>query len=138
MWILYLTFIFHHLIIILSQFLHKINRIAIPDRFIKPEPVEFEISADAYKKATESGYQAVTIKVDNKCEGKIKIRKTEEGGSNPVAGATYGLFSDEKCLNLMYQFPETDSNGEAVTAEKYPCGEQFYVKEIEAPDTGFL
>ena len=109
---------------------------AIPDRFIKPEPVEFEISADAYKKATESGYQAVTIKVDNKCEGKIKIRKTEEGSSNPVAGATYGLFSDEKCLNLMYQFPETDSNGEAVTAEKYPCGEQYYVKEIEAP-TGY-
>ena len=36
----------------------------------------------------------------------------------------------------MYQFPETDSNGEAVTAEKYPCGEQYYVKEIEAP-TGY-
>ena len=61
------------------------------------------------------------------------VRKTEEGGSNPVAGATYGLFSDEDCLNLIYQFPQTDSNGEAVTADKYPCGEQYYVKEIEAP-----
>ena len=80
--------------------------------------------------------KAVIVNVENKCEGKIKLRKTEEGGSNPVAGATYGLFSDEQCLNLIYQFPQTDSNGEALTADKYPCGEQYYVKEIEAP-TGY-
>ena len=109
---------------------------AIPERFAEPIPVEFEISADSYKQALESGYQAVTIKVDNKCEGKIKIRKTEEGRNNPVAGAIYGLFSDEDCLNLIYLFPQTDSNGETVTADKYLCGEQYYVKEIEAP-TGY-
>ena len=109
---------------------------AIPERFAEPLPIEFEISPDSYKQALESGYQAVTVKVDNKCEGKIKLRKTEEGGKQPVVGATYGLFSDEQCLNLIYQFPQTDSNGEAVTADKYPCGEQYYVKEIEAP-SGF-
>ena len=107
---------------------------SIPERFAEPLPVEFEISANAYKQALESGHQSVIVNVENKCEGKIKLRKTEEGGSNPVAGAIYGLFSDEDCLNLIYTFPETDSNGETVTADKYPCGEQFYVKEIEAPD----
>lgn len=106
---------------------------SIPERFAEPMPVDFEISADTYKQALESGHQSVIVNVENKCEGKIKLRKTEEGGSNPVAGATYGLFSDEDCLNLIYQFPQTDSNGEAVTADKYPCGEQYYVKEIEAP-----
>lgn len=106
---------------------------SIPERFAEPMPVDFEISADTYKQALESGHQSVIVNVENKCEGKIKLRKTEEGGSDPVAGATYGLFSDEDCLNLIYTFPETDSNGETVTADKYPCGEQFYVKEIEAP-----
>ena len=106
---------------------------SIPERFAEPMPVDFEISADTYRRALESGHQSVIVNVENKCEGKIKLRKTEEGGSNPVAGATYGLFSDEDCLNLIYQFPQTDSNGEAVNADKYPCGEQYYVKEIEAP-----
>ena len=106
---------------------------AVPERFVEPQPIEFEITPDAYKQALESGYQAVTIRVDNKCEGKIRIRKTEEDGEQPVAGAVYGLFSDEDCLNLIYTFPETDGNGETETADKYPCGEQFYVKEIEAP-----
>ena len=106
---------------------------AIPYRFAEPLPVEFEITPDAYKQALESGYQAVTVKVDNKCEGKIKLRKTEEGNEQSVAGATYGLFSDDQCLNLIYQFPQTDSKGETVTEDKYPCGEQYYVKEIEAP-----
>ena len=109
---------------------------SIPERFAEPMPIDFEISADTYKQALESGHQSVIVNVENKCEGKIKLRKTEEGGSNPVAGATYGLFSDEQCLNLIYQFPQTDSNGETVTADKYPCGEQYYVKEIEAP-TGY-
>ena len=81
----------------------------------------------------ENGQQAITVTVENKCEGKIKLRKTEEGSDQPVAGAVYGLFSDEDCLNLIYTFPETDGNGETETADKYPCGEQFYVKEIEAP-----
>lgn len=106
---------------------------AVPERFVEPQPIEFEITPDAYKQALESGYQAVTIRVDNKCEGKIRIRKTEEGGEQPVAGAVYGLFSDEDCLNLIYTFPVTDDNGETETADKYPCGEQFCVKEIEAP-----
>lgn len=116
--------------------LKKNGEYSIPERFAEPLPVEFEISADAYKKALESGHQSVIVNVENKCEGKIKLRKTEEGGEQPVAGATYGLFSDEDCLNLIYTFPETDSNGETVTSEKYPCGEQYYVKEIEAP-TGY-
>ena len=105
----------------------------IPERFVQPTPIEFEVTADAYKKAFENGQQAITVTVENKCEGKIKLRKTEEGGDQPVAGAVYGLFSDEDCLNLIYTFPETDGNGETETADKYPCGEQFYVKEIETP-----
>lgn len=105
----------------------------IPERFVQPAPIEFEVTADAYKKAFENGQQAITVTVENKCEGKIKLKKTEESSEQPVAGAVYGLFSDENCLNLIYTFPVTDDNGETETAEKYPCGEQFYVKEIEAP-----
>ena len=67
----------------------------IPERFVQPTPIEFEVTADAYKKAFENGQQAITVTVENKCEGKIKLRKTEEGGDQPVAGAVYGLFSDE-------------------------------------------
>ena len=37
----------------------KVNKeYIIPERFAAPEPVNFEISADSYKLATESGYQA--------------------------------------------------------------------------------
>ena len=105
----------------------------IPDRFIKPEPVDFEISPDAYKKALESGEEFVTVTVANHCEGTVKLHKTEEGSETPVEGAVYGLFSDAQCLNLMYQFPKTDADGIAVLAEKIPCNEQYYVKEIAAP-----
>ena len=106
---------------------------AIPERYIKPEPVNFEISADAYKFATESGDKAIIIKVTNNCEGQIRIKKTEEGSDKPVGGAVYGLFSDSNCLNLLYQFPATDSNGEAQSELAFPCNEQYYIKEIEAP-----
>ena len=115
----------------------KVNKeYIIPERFAAPEPVNFEISADSYKLATESGYQAITVNVVNKCEGTVKIKKTEEGGNEPVEGAVYGLFSDDRCLNLMYQFPKTDKDGIAVSDLRLPCNEQFYVKEIEAP-TGY-
>lgn len=105
----------------------------IPDRFAKPEPVDFEVSPDTYKKALESGEEIITITVANHCEGTVKLHKTEEGSETPVEGAVYGLFSDAQCLNLMYQFPKTDADGIAVLAEKIPCNEQYYVKEIEAP-----
>lgn len=104
----------------------------IPDRFEEPAEIDFEVSAEAFKMAQENGDKAITIHVLNKCSGYITIQKSEEGNaSKRVQGAVYGVFSDEDCLEMIYQFPPTDENGEAVSEIRFACNSQYYIKEIE-------
>ena len=108
------------------------NTYKIPDRFEEPAEIDFEVSAEAFKTAQENGDKAITIHVLNKCSGYITIQKSEEGNpSKRVKGAVYGVFSDEDCLEMIYQFPPTDENGEAVSEIRFACNSQYYVKEVE-------
>lgn len=108
------------------------NTYKIPDRFEEPAEIDFEVSAENYKIAQENGDKAITIHVLNKCSGYITIQKSEEGNpSKRVQGAIYGVFSDEDCLEMIYQFPPTDENGEAVSEIRFACNSQYYIKEIE-------
>ena len=45
----------------------------------------------------------------------------------------YGVFSDEDCMELIYQFPPTDENGNAVSEIRFACDSTYYIKEIVAP-----
>lgn len=64
----------------------------------------------------------------------IKIKKTVTDTTDPLAGAVFGIYTDEQCQNLWMELPATDDNGEAVspTFELVP-GTAYYVKEIYAP-----
>lgn len=106
----------------------------IPDRFETPDIPDFEVSAEAYKTAQDNGDKAITISVKNQCSGYIAVQKSETGNPDKrVQGAVYGVFSDEACLELMYEMPPTDQNGESTSEIKFACNTKLYVKEIEAP-----
>ena len=111
----------------------KNGQYKIPERFAEPAPVDFEVSGEEYKLAQQNGYKAITINVANKCEGYISLTKTEEGGSEPVEGAVYGVFSDEDCMELIYQMPPTDKDGKSKSEIAFACNSLYYVKEIDAP-----
>lgn len=106
----------------------------IPDRFERPADVEFEVSADEYKKAQEEGLSAISVTFENKCSGYIGVHKTDSENSEiNLKGAVFGVFTDESCMKLIYKLPPTDSDGKAVSDTRFPCGVDYYVKEIEAP-----
>ena len=106
----------------------------IPERFEKPADIEFEVSADEYKKAQEEGNKSITVTFENHCSGYIGVHKTDADDSNVnLEGAVFGVFTDENCMNLIYQLPPTDADGNAKSDVRFPCGENYYVKEIEAP-----
>lgn len=106
----------------------------IPERFEKPADIEFEVSADEYKKAQEEGNKSITVTFENHCSGYIGVHKTDADDSNVnLKGAVFGVFTDENCMNLIYQLPPTDADGNAKSDVRFPCGENYYVKEIEAP-----
>lgn len=106
----------------------------IPDRFETPAEIDFEVSADALKAAQENGDSMINIEVANKCSGYFNVHKTDsENPDKSLEGAVYGVFSDEDCMELIYQFPPTDENGNAVSDVRFACGSTYYIKEIVAP-----
>lgn len=110
------------------------NGYAIPERFATPPPVDFEISPEAYKVAQQNGHQAIVIDVANRCEGYISLTKTESDHEDvTLEGAVYGVFSDEDCMELIYQMPPTDEDGTSESEVRFACDAEYYVKEIQAP-----
>ena len=70
------------------------------------------------------------IKLHNaKVKGLISFAKTDELG-NPLAGATFGLYSDEDCTTLI-ETRASGSDGFVVFSQQ--TGGTYYIKEIEAP-----
>lgn len=62
------------------------------------------------------------------------VKKDADSGKN-LAGAVYGIYSDEACTNLIVEMPATDKNGASkVTFLK--TQNKVYLKEITAP-TGY-
>lgn len=106
----------------------------IPDRFETPSEIDFEVSAEALKAAQENGDSMIKIEVANKCSGYFNVHKTDsENPDKSLEGAVYGVFSDEDCMELIYQFPPTDEYGNAVSDVRFACGSTYYIKEIVAP-----
>lgn len=64
---------------------------------------------------------------------KIEIVKKDAGSNAKVAGAVYGIYSDEAGKNLIAKMPATDANGaSSITIEK--TQNTVYLKEISVPD----
>ena len=111
----------------------------IPDRFETPAEIDFEVSADALKSAQENGDAMIIIEVANKCSGYLKVHKSDsENPNKPLKDAVFGVFSDEDCMELIYQFPPTDENGNAVSEIRFACDSTYYIKEIVAPPACLL
>ena len=66
----------------------------------------------------------------------VSLTKKDSETKNNLAGAIYGIYSDEACTKLIKQMPATDANGSSkVTIEK--TQEVVYLKEISVP-TGYV
>lgn len=64
---------------------------------------------------------------------KIEIVKKDAGSNAKVAGAVYGIYSDEAGKNLIAKMPATDTNGaSSITIEK--TQNTVYLKEISVPN----
>lgn len=64
---------------------------------------------------------------------KIEIVKKDAGSNAKVAGAVYGIYSDEAGKNLIAKMPATDANGaSSITIEKIQ--NTVYLKEISVPN----
>ena len=64
---------------------------------------------------------------------KIEIVKKDAGSNAKVAGAVYGIHSDEAGKNLIAKMPATDANGaSSITIEK--TQNTVYLKEISVPN----
>lgn len=64
---------------------------------------------------------------------KIEIVKKDAGSNAKVAGAVYGIYSDEAGKNLIAKMPATDANGaSSITIEKTQS--TVYLKEISVPN----
>ena len=106
----------------------------IPSQYDEPDSIEVEISSDAFKNAQDEGYDAIQLSFSNTCSGFIEVYKTDSLDSGKkLSGAVYGVYSDANCGNLIYTMPETNSSGYAISAIKFACNTQYYVKEITAP-----
>ena len=106
----------------------------IPDRFVVPADIDFEVSADALKTAQENGLKTITVTMQNNCQGYVRVHKTDASNNNALSGAVFGVFSDANCQNLLFELDKTDADGYATSEEPLSCNETFYVKEITAPD----
>ena len=79
----------------------------------------------AYKISTGSGMQDLALvfgegvttekyvefQVNWVEQSKVEIIKKDKGSNTAIAGAIYGIYSDEACKNLIVQMPATDEKG---------------------------
>lgn len=63
----------------------------------------------------------------------VALKKKDQTDQQGIAGAVYGLYTDEACTALAAQFPATDANGDAQLTGLQMAQEVYYVKELQAP-----
>ena len=74
----------------------------------------------------------VSLKVSWIEQATIEIVKKDDTADVNIAGAVFGVYSDEACTKLITQMPATDKNGKSsVTIIK--TQDTVYLKEITAP-----
>lgn len=79
----------------------------------------------------ESG-NTVSFSVEWMELAKVKVVKVDSSSNTRLAGAVFGIYSDEACRNLIATMPATNSNGES-EAEIAKTQDTVYLKEITAP-----
>lgn len=77
----------------------------------------------------------VDFKVTWTKECYVSIVKKDQETSNLLAGAVYGIYSDETCTKLIAEMPATDQNGASRATIEKTQG-VVYLKEISVP-TGY-
>ncbi len=74
----------------------------------------------------------ISLQVDWPEQAKLKIVKQDGSSGKKLAGAVYGVYSDEACQNLIVKMPATDTNGTSSVAFNV-VGSTVYLKEITPP-----
>ena len=79
----------------------------------------------------ESG-NSVSFSVQWMDLARVKVVKVDSVSNTRLAGAVFGIYSDEACRNLIVTMPATNSNGES-EVEITKTQNTVYLKEITAP-----
>ncbi len=83
----------------------------------------------------EPGTVTASVKVTSKFkEGRFELHKTNVYDGRPVSGATYYLYEDAECTDLLCKLDRTDNNGLSHTGKETLTQSMYYLKEVkEAP-----
>lgn len=66
--------------------------------------------------------------------GKFVLKKTNVYDGKPVEGATYYLYEDAECTDLLCKLSKTDNNGLASSGQETLTQKTYYLKEIKAAE----
>jgi len=66
---------------------------------------------------------------------KVAVNKIDAVTAEPVEGAVFAVYEDEKCTKEITRLPKTDQGGYAQSEEFVYTGRQdtYYLKEVGAP-----
>ena len=81
---------------------------------------------------------SASVKVTSKFEtGTFELKKTNVYDGKPVPGATYYLYEDEDCTDLLCKLSKTGADGQTLSGKETLTQSTYYLKEVkEAP--GYL
>ena len=81
----------------------------------------------------EPGTVTASVKVTSKFkEGRFELHKTNVYNGRPVPGATYYLYEDAECTDLLCKLDRTDDNGLSHTGKETLTQSTYYLKEVRA------
>ena len=81
----------------------------------------------------EPGTVTASVKVTSKFkEGRFELKKTNVYNGRPVPGATYYLYEDAECTDLLCKLDRTDDNGLSHSGKETLTQNTYYLKEVKA------
>lgn len=109
---------------------YKVEQVGAPTGILlmDPNPQTVQVSGD----------KTVLLELTDREAGiRIRLRKVDAGTGEPITGASasFGIYSDEECSELVTQCasaPEGEDAGTAVSAPLSPG--VYYIREIHAPE----
>lgn len=80
----------------------------------------------------EPGTVTASVKVVSKFkEGRFELHKTNVYNGRPVPGATYYLYEDAECTDLLCKLGRTDENGLSHSGKETLTQSTYYLKEVK-------
>ncbi|MCM1159318.1 MAG: prealbumin-like fold domain-containing protein [Clostridium sp.] len=78
---------------------------------------------------------SATVKVTaNFKEGSFSLQKNDVFTHAPVPGATYYLYEDKDCQDLLCKMPKTGADGLTISGKQILTEEKYYLKEVLEPN----